>query len=73
MNAVKSSFEFQGQTWNTFWNGKEYSGTKYITVSRPGGSEVKVTASPSKGLSVGGARSLDFGKAAYKSITGEDW
>ena len=73
MNAVKSSFEYQGQTWNTYWNGKEYSGTKYITASRPSGSEVKITASPSKGLSVGGSRSLDFGKAAYKSITGQDW
>jgi hypothetical protein len=73
MNAVKSSFEYQGQQWNTYWNGKDYSGTKYITVSRQGGSEVKVTASASKGISAGGSRSLDFAKAAYKSITGEDW
>ncbi len=73
MNAVKGTFEYQGQEWKSFWNGKTYGDTKYITVSRPGGSEVKVSASTSKGISAGGSRSLDFAKAAYKSITSEEW
>jgi hypothetical protein len=70
---MKSNFEYQGKTYKTFWNERDYSGTKYITVTAPTGGESKVTASPSKGISVGGSHSIDFAKAAYKSITGQDW
>lgn len=71
--AVKSSFEYQGRTWKTYWNGKNYGDTKYITVTGDTGSEAKVTASISKGISVNKAHALDFAREAYKSITGEDW
>jgi len=70
---VKSSFEYQGKTYKTFWNGKTYGDAQYITTTAPSGGEAKVVASPSKGLSVGGSHSLDFARAAYKSITGKDW
>jgi hypothetical protein len=74
MTAVKSTFEYQGRTFKSYWNGKKYSdGTMYITATSDTGSEAKIVASPAKGLSVGGSHSIEFARAAYKSIVGEDW
>ncbi len=65
---VKSSFEYQDRTWKSYWNGKDYNGTKYVTATSPNGSQAKVTCSPSKGVSVGGAHSIEFARAALKSV-----
>jgi hypothetical protein len=73
VQAVKGSFEYQGRTYTTFWNGKDYGDTKYITVTSDANGESKVTASPSKGISVNKSHSVEFAKAAYQSITGEEW
>lgn len=70
---VRGSFEWQGRTFQTYWNGKDYNGTKYITATAPTGSEARITASLTKGLSVNKAHSFEFAQAAYQSITGEEW
>jgi len=67
---VKSQFAQpgSGQVWSTFWNGKTYgNGNQYITC-RVGNSEVRVTVNNGAIESVSGARSLDFGKEAAKSV-----
>lgn len=73
VTPVKNSFEWQGRTWQAYWNGKEYNGTQYITATSPTGSQAKITASLSKGISVNGAHSIDFAKAGYQSIMGKEW
>ncbi len=65
---VKSTFEYQDRIWKSYWNGKTYNGTRYVTATSPTGSQAKITCSETKGISVGGAHSLDFARVALKSI-----
>ncbi len=71
LTSVKSTFEWQGRTWKSYWNGKTYpNGASYITCTSPTGSEAKVTYNPNAAhpVSVNKSHSVEFGQEAVKSI-----
>lgn len=67
---VKGTFEWQGRVFKSYWNGKDYNGTKYVTTTSPTGSEAKVSYNESRPHPVDANKchSVEFGREALKSV-----
>lgn len=70
---IKNYFEWQGRRWRAETNGKVYGGnTRYVNVSTRDGSFTKrgafVRISFSSKISVGGGYSMEFARAALRSL-----
>lgn len=67
-SPIRSYFEWQGRQWKAYTNGKVYGDTRYVIATSDTGSQVKITYSLSKGISVGQGRSWEFGREAIRSL-----